>query len=123
MNRSVTFTAGLVICAILGVVEVVGLAGLTMNDGPPATVAITGAALGLITLAAVGPARGGRRRGIIAVIASRVASAVLGIPVFFVDSGPGWARIGIAITLVLTVIGVGLLASALRLPRSTTTQS
>lgn len=123
MNRFGIFTVGLVICAILGVIDVVGLVGLTMKDGPPAAVPITGAVLGLLTLAAVGPARAGQRRGTIAVIASRGAAAVLGAPAFFVDSAPDWAQLAVAITIVLTVIGVGLLAVSMHRTGLSTAQS
>lgn len=116
MKRSGTFTVGLVICAILGVVDVVSLAGLGVDDGPPVAVAIIGAVLGVITLAAIRPARAGQSRGSITVIASRIASAVLGIPVFFVDSAPDWARVAVAILIAFTAVGIGLMTVAASRP-------
>lgn len=42
--------AGLAICALLGVLDIVGLAGIGADDGPPVGVVLLAALLGLITL-------------------------------------------------------------------------
>ena len=109
MTRSRSFTAGIVICAVLGALDVLGLLGFGADDAPPAAVIIAGAVLGVITLAALRPAWRGNSRGVAAVAGSRVISALLGIPVFFVDDAPEWAPPVVAVSLVLTAVGVGLL--------------
>lgn len=111
MNRTVTFTTGLALCALLGLADLVGVAGIAMDDAPPAVVVLAGGVLGLVTLAAVLPAWRRVRAGVTTVIVSRAASGLLSIPAFFVDA-PAWARLLASITLLLTVAGVGLLVAA-----------
>ncbi|NIH83289.1 hypothetical protein [Amycolatopsis granulosa] len=111
MNRHVTFTTGLVLCALLGLADLAGAAGLGRDGAPPVAVVVIGAVLGLVTLVAVTPAWRRVRGGVITVVVSRAVAGLLAIPAFFVDA-PGWARLLAAITLVLTVAGVGLLAGA-----------
>ena len=82
MNRSPAFTTGLGICVVLGLFDVVALAGMGAQGGPPAIVGITGAILGVITLVAARLAWGGRRGGVAGVVLSRVLSALLGVPAF-----------------------------------------
>lgn len=123
MIRSRAEITGLVICALLGLLDLIGLAGLGMDPGPPVGIVLGGAALGLITLAAAVAAwRGGSRGGLLTVIASRAVSALLSVPVFFADEAPDWAQITTAIAIVATVIGIGLLAAARRQPALGTTQ-
>jgi membrane associated rhomboid family serine protease len=122
MNRSPAAVTGLVICALLGVLDLIGLVGLGMDPGPPVGIVLGGAALGVITLAAAIPTWRGSRSGLLTVIASRVISALLGVPVFFADQAPEWARIATAIAIIATVIGIGLLAAARRQPAMGVTQ-
>ena len=107
-----TRTAGLAICALLGAFDIAGLAGFVIDPAPPAAVMIGGALLGAITLAGVWLAWRGRRGGAATVVVSRVVSALLGIPVFFTDEAPGWARFVVAVALVLTAVGVALIGAA-----------
>lgn len=116
MNRSPAAITGLMFCALLGLLDLIGLAGLGMDPGPPAGIVVGGAALGVITLAATVPTWRGGRGGLATVITSRAISALLGVPVFFADEAPDWARIATAIAIVATVIGIGLLAGARRRP-------
>jgi membrane associated rhomboid family serine protease len=122
MNRSPAAVTGLVICALLGVLDLIGLVGLGMDPGPPVGIVLGGAALGVITLAAAIPTWRGSRSGLLTVIASRAISALLGVPVFFADQAPEWARIATAIAIIATVIGIGLLAAARRQPAMGVTQ-
>jgi hypothetical protein len=119
MNRSRSFVAGLVICAFLGVLDLVGLLALVLGaDGPPFAVGLGGAALGVLTLVGVALAwRGGSRGGLITVIVSRVLDALLAVPVFFADAAPDWARVVVGISIVFAVVGVGLIAGVLRQPQ------
>jgi hypothetical protein len=112
MTRSRTLTAGLLICALLGVVDVLGLAGLGVDGAPPAAIAIASAVLGLVTLVGVRPAWRARRGGILAVVVSRLLSVPLGIPAFFVDDAPDWARVVVGVSIALTLVGVALVLAA-----------
>ncbi|HEU0127392.1 MAG TPA: hypothetical protein VFQ48_02135 [Pseudonocardiaceae bacterium] len=122
MNRSPAAVTGLVICALLGLLDLIGLVGLGMDPGPPVGIVLGGAALGVITLAAAIPTWRGSRSGLLTVIASRAISALLGVPVFFADEAPDWARIATAIAIIATVIGIGFLAAARRQPAVGVTQ-
>jgi hypothetical protein len=113
MNRTPAVIAGLVICTLLGLLELVGLAGINSEDAPPAAVVLTGGALGLITLVGVFLAWQGKRAGVVTAVGSRVISALLAIPVFFTEA-PSWARVVVAIALACTVAAVVLLAGSLR---------
>ena len=121
MSRSRAFTIGLGISVLLGLLDVVALAGMGAEDAPPAIVAITGAILGVITLAAAPFAWRGQRGGVAAVVVSRLLSALLGVPAFFVDEAPDWARVIVAIAIALTIVGVALLFGAVRQQHSSST--
>lgn len=114
MNRSRAFTVGLGICVLLGLLDVVALAGMGAEGAPPMIVGIAGATLGVITLAAAPFAWRGQWGGVAAVVGSRVLSALLGVPAFFVDEAPGWARVIVTIAIALTVVGVALVWAAAR---------
>lgn len=122
MIRSRAAITGLVICALLGLLDLIGLAGLGMDPRPPAGVVFGGATLGAITLAAAVATWRGSRGGLLTVITSRAVSALLGVPVFFADEAPEWAQITTAIVILATVIGIGLLAAARRQPALGTTR-
>jgi hypothetical protein len=122
MNRSPAAVTGLIICVLLGLLDLIGLVGLGMDPGPPVGIVLGGAALGVVTLGAVMPAWRGSRGGLLTIIGSRAISALLSVPVFFVDEAPGWARIATAIAITATVIGIGLLVAARHQPAMGVTQ-
>jgi hypothetical protein len=107
---------GLIVCALLGVLDVVAMIGVGMEGAPPLGVALVGGILGLITVAAAVPAWQGSRAGLVVVIASRAVGLPLGLPVYFVDEAPNWVRVVVATTSVATLVCVGLLSLALRRP-------
>jgi len=113
MNRTPAVTTGLVICTLLGLLELVGLVGINSDDAPPAAVVIVGGVLGVITLIGVFLAWQGKRVGVVTAVGSRVISALLAIPVFFTEA-PNWARVVVAIALACTVAAVVLLSGSLR---------
>ncbi|MFJ9779736.1 hypothetical protein ACIRSS_09145 [Amycolatopsis sp. NPDC101161] len=115
MTRTPVFTTGYVLCVVLGLFDVVGVAGLAMDDAPPAVVVILGGVLGLVTLAAAVPAWRGNRAGQLTVAGSRALSGLLAVPAFFVDA-PAWARLLSGGLILLTIVGVGLLLSGARRP-------
>ena len=114
MTRSRTFTIGLVISAVLGAVDVFSVIGAGADDGPPAAVLGISLVMGVITLVGVSLAWRGRRGGVAAVVASRVLSALLGVPAFFVDEAPEWAPPAVAIGIALTVLALALLYAGRR---------
>lgn len=105
---------GLAICALLGVLDIVSLGGIGADDGPPVPIVLLGALLGLITLWGVRIAWRGQRKGATIVIVARVISALTALPAFFVDDVPDWVVPVVSVGLLLTVIGVGLVAVALK---------
>ena len=117
MKRSTPTISGLAICALLGVIDIISLAtlGSGADDGPPVLVTLISAVLGVITLVGARIAwRGGPKWGLVAVIVSRVLSALSALPAFFVDDVPDWVPPVVGIFVVLTVVGVGLSVVALR---------
>jgi hypothetical protein len=87
MKRS----TGLLILVALGALDIFWLVSVPFLD-TPVPVGIIGGVLGIVTLAAARPAWGGNRAATIAVLATRVLSAlVLDLPAYFFDDTPGWA--------------------------------
>jgi hypothetical protein len=109
MNPTTRRAIALVISAVLAALDVAGLAALGVDGAPPPALALTAAALGVITFGATVPALRGSRRGVQAVVVSRVLSAALGLPVFFVSDAPAWAPPAVVGALVLTTLAVWLL--------------
>ncbi|MER7361334.1 hypothetical protein [Nonomuraea wenchangensis] len=113
MKRSRLLVAGLIVCGLLGLIDVVML---PFGDGehPPFAVAAAGAALGVITLAGIVPAWRGSRAGAVAVIVTRLLSGLTAVPAFFFDGVPAEAMTSAVVGVVLTLGGVALVAPALR---------
>ena len=107
-------TVGLGLSAVLAAVDVVGLAGIGMDDAPPAALVVGAAILGAVTLVALGPARAGRAGGMTAVVVSRALGALSGIPVYFAADAPGWAEVATGGILAVTAVALGLLYAARR---------
>jgi hypothetical protein len=118
VNSTTNLKAGLAICALLAVIDVVGLAGTGMDDAPPFVVIAIGALFGLATLVALRPALRQVPVGLWTVIVTRVVSALSSLPPFFIDA-PTWVRVACAVAIVLTVLGVGLLVPYVRRARGT----
>ena len=113
MAHSRTLRIGLVIAAVLGLADIVAaIAG--GGQTPPMEVAIPTAALGLITLVAVGYGWQGRRAAVGTVVATRLLSALGAVPAFFADDVPPPFVAAAATILVLTVAAVALLIPPLR---------
>jgi hypothetical protein len=96
---------GLGIAALLGVADVASAFNPTPEGevGPPLGVLVVGAVLGVITLVGVGFAfRRGSRGAVRIVAASRVVSAILALPAFFVDI-PAGLKIAAGAGVILTV--------------------
>jgi hypothetical protein len=97
--------AATAIFAVLGLIDV-ALAGVIGSpDAPPLIVSLGVATLGLITLLALVPARRGSRGALIAIVVTRLISAVLAVPAFFLNA-PVWVMIveGFVITGTITAL-------------------
>ena len=81
--------AATAIFAALGLIDVALTAVIGSSDAPPLIVSLGVAALGLITLLALAPARRGSRGALTAIVVTRVISAVLAVPAFFLNA-PAW---------------------------------
>jgi hypothetical protein len=92
MTRTAPFTTGFALCVLLGLADVVGVAGMNMDGAPPWH---------------------GSRPAMLTVVVSRALSGLLSLPAFFLDA-PTWAQLVAAGLFILTVVGVGLLAGATR---------
>jgi len=114
MKRSPTAAAGLVICTLLGVLDIAGMAALGTANAPPTVVVLAGGVLGIVTVAAVVPAWRGHRGGMTAIVGSRLLSALLGFPAFFSDKAPGWAQAVAGVAIAATILAIALLARSLR---------
>ena len=97
--------AATAIFAMLGLIDV-ALTGVIGSPGaPPLIVSLGVAALGLITLLALVPARRDSRGALIAVVVTRVISAALAVPAFFLNA-PVWVMVveGFVIAATITAL-------------------
>jgi hypothetical protein len=93
------------IFAILGLIDVALTGVIGSPDAPPLVVSLGVAALGLVTLGALVPAHRGSRPALIAVLVTRVISAILAVPAFFLDA-PVWVMIIEAFVIAATIIAL-----------------
>ena len=99
--------AATAIFAMLGLIDV-ALAGVIGSPGaPPLIVSLGVAALGLITLLALVPARRDSRRALIAVVVTRVISAALAVPAFFLNA-PVWVMVVEGFVIAATIAALAL---------------
>ncbi|NUR71720.1 MAG: hypothetical protein HOU81_12935 [Hamadaea sp.] len=105
---------GLVLAVLLGLADVAQ--PFSGGDFPPMGVAIAGAALGLITIGSAVYAWRGNRIATVAVVVTRLLSALSAVPAFFVPDVPAAARIAAAAICALTVAAVALVSPGLRKP-------
>ena len=89
--------AATAIFALLGLIDVALTAVIGSPDASPLLVSLGVAALGLITLLSLVPARRGSRGALTAVVVTRVISAVLAGPAFFLNA-PGLGHRGRGMT-------------------------
>jgi hypothetical protein len=107
---------GLALCGLLGTADIVGLAFIGAAEpgvqGPPTAVIVSSAVMGVITLVAlVFTWRSGSRLGSRIIAATRILSALTGVPAFLLDNVP---PLGIVIAgggIVITLVAVWLLLS------------
>jgi hypothetical protein len=114
--------AGLVLAALLGLVDVVSAFFPTPEGevGPPLPIVVLGGLLGVATLAAVAAAWRTGQRGMLRIVAAtRVLSAISALPAFFVDI-PAALKLVVAVAVVLTVACVVLVLTPARRTASVT---
>jgi hypothetical protein len=99
---------GLVLAGLLALGDVASIFITTPDgeEGPPFAVLAIGLVIGLITLVALVPAwRTGSRTALRVVAGTRIVSAILSLPAFFVDV-PAGIKVGSAVGFALTVVCV-----------------
>jgi hypothetical protein len=104
--------------AIFAMLGLIGgaLAGVIGSpDAPPLIASLGVAALGLITLLSLVPARRGSRGALIAIVVTRVISAVLAVPAFFLNA-PAWVMIAEAFVIAGTITALVLVHQQGRRP-------
>jgi hypothetical protein len=107
---------GLVLAALLGLADIVGVFATPEpaagEQGPPAAVLVAAGVLGLVTIAAVvWTWRTGNRVGSRVIAAARILSAVTALPAFFVEDVPAGLVAAAAAGVVVTVVTVWLVLS------------
>jgi hypothetical protein len=108
-----TVKLGLAALGTAGVLDLFQLFVLGSPDAPPIGVLLTTCGLGVLTLLGVAAAWRGNRAGLLVAVAARVVDSALGIPAFALGA-PAWAQTLIAAMILLTVVGVALVAPGLR---------
>jgi hypothetical protein len=94
--------------AIASAIDVAFLAGIGSKDAPPLPLFLLFAALGLITLAALIPARRGSRPALITAVALRSISGLLAFVSFF-GGAPVWVMACEGTVIVSTVVALVLM--------------
>ena len=107
--------AATAIFATLGLIDVALTAVIGSSDAPPLIVSLGVAALGLITLLALVPARRGSRGALTAIVVTRVISAVLAVPAFFLNA-PAWVMAVEGFVIAATITALVLVHQQRRRP-------
>jgi hypothetical protein len=107
--------AATVIFTILGLIDVALTAVIGSSGAPPLIVSLGVAALGLITLLALAPARRGSRGALTAIVVTRVISAALAVPAFFLNA-PAWVMAVEGFVIVATITALVLVHRQSRRP-------
>jgi hypothetical protein len=97
------------IFAVLGLIDLALTAVIGSSDAPPLVVSLGAGALGLITLLSLVPARRGSRPALVAIVVTRVISAVVfAAPAFFLGA-PAWVLAVTGFIVAGTIVGLILL--------------
>jgi hypothetical protein len=110
------YRTGLVIAGLLALGDIT-TPFTSDGEHPPMFIAIICAVLGLITAVALVPAwRTGSRSAVVAIVVTRLLSAVTALPAFFVDGVPAAIMAVAAFGVAVSLLSVGLVATRLRRP-------
>jgi hypothetical protein len=107
--------AATAIFTILGLIDVALTAVIGSSGAPPLIVSLGVAALGLITLLALPYARRGSRGALTAIVVTRVISAALAVPAFFLNA-PAWVMAVEGFVIVATITSLVLVHRQSRHP-------
>jgi len=102
-------TAGLSVLTIANLADLVSI-GFVGTPGNPASVIVPGFVLAVVGVAATVPAWRGRRMAVLVVFGSRAVSTVIGIGYFAFGDQPDWVAVGLAVGIVLSLVGLALTA-------------
>ncbi|MEU8260739.1 hypothetical protein AB0C02_08965 [Micromonospora sp. NPDC048999] len=117
MTHTRTFTVGLAIAGLLGLLDLATwLSGVGGEGQPPVAAAVVITLLGAITLAGAGFAWRGRRGGLVTVIVTRILSGLAALPAFADDTISTANEVLIGVGLAVTVIALVLIWPGLRRP-------
>jgi len=97
--------AALVLLGLLSLADL-SLPFVTDGDNPPMSVAVISAALGVASLVCLRGAWRGHRPSLIGVVVSRLLSALLTLPAFFLGDVPAGVVAASAVTVALTVLAI-----------------
>ena len=90
---------------LAGLIDISFLSVAGSKDAAPLPVLILFALFGVVTLAALVPARRGNRLARVTVVALRVISALLALVSFFAGA-PLWVMVGEAVVIVSTIVAL-----------------
>jgi len=107
--------AATAIFATLGLIDVALTAVIGSSGAPPLIVSLGVAVLGVGTLLALVPARRGSRGALTAVVVTRVISAALAVPAFFLNA-PAWVMAVEGFVIVATITALVLVHQQNRRP-------
>ncbi len=100
--------AATAIFAMLGLIDVALAGVIGSSSAPPLIVSLGVAALGLIALLALAPARRDSRWALIAVVVTRIISAALAVPAFFLNA-PVWVMVVEGFVIAATIAALVLM--------------
>src|SRR4051794_21407397 len=107
MNRPLP-TPSAVIFAVVGVIHIALLGVIGSSIAPPLGISLLVALLGLVTVIGVVPARRGNRPAYLAVLITRIASALLAFAAY-IAGAPYWVDAIETFVIVATVVALALL--------------
>ena len=108
--------AGLVLAAVLGLIDIVSAFSSTPEGevGPPQAILVLGGLLGVVTVIGVVWAFSSASRNAVRIVAAaRVISAITALPAFFVDV-PAWLKLAVGLLLLVTVACVVMILTPAR---------
>lgn len=121
MSRPVSFKAGLIILAVLSVLDLL-LPLLSDGEHPPIAVALAASVVGLISLVLIVSAWRGATRAMPVLIVLRMLSALSAVPAFMAPDVPAPTVGTAALVVALTLVGVALVVIGPRLSSVTDTR-
>jgi hypothetical protein len=110
VRRTAAGTVGLVVLTLANLADLVSIGFVGTPGNPPAEI-VPGFVLAVVGLVATVPAWRGQRVGVLVVFWTRAVSTVLGIGYFALGDQSDWVRTGLAVGIVVSLVGLGLVAA------------